>query len=136
MDFGKFVVDESHDELRALASGSEVALALEAAELLAEQGTEAMVLSVMWREQLDRAMTEDSSLLPGVPVVWIEAGAPTGWRAVAREGDSVIGLQRFGESGRGQAVAEYLGLSASSVAETARRTLGLSATADATDIGA
>ncbi|AOS94989.1 transketolase (plasmid) [Mycobacterium intracellulare subsp. chimaera] len=137
-DRGARVVHGASDraDIVLAASGSEVALALEAAELLAEQGTEAMVLSVMWREQLDRAMTEDSSLLPGVPVVWIEAGAPTGWRAVAREGDSVIGLQRFGESGRGQAVAEYLGLSASSVAETARRTLGLSATADATDIGA
>ncbi|GAA2809600.1 transketolase [Mycolicibacterium pallens] len=106
------------------ASGSEVALALQAADLLAERGVDAAVTSVMCREWLEAA--RDPNDRPETPTVWIEAGVPTGWRALAGPGDAVVGLSRFGESGPGPQVAEHLGLSAAAVAETALRTLGQS----------
>mgnify|MGYP006265501257 CR=1 FL=1 len=101
------------------ASGSEVGLALETADLLAGRGVNAEVVSVMCRETLERAGVTWSA-----PTVWIEAGVTSGWNTVARPGDAVVGINRFGESGPGTQVAEHLGLSAAAVADTAARVLG------------
>jgi transketolase len=106
------------------ASGSEVSLALEAADLLADRGVDATVLSVMWRERLAEAMSDGRFRLPDIPVVWAEAGVPIGWRAIARDGDKVIGLQRFGESGPGPQVAAHLGLTSPAIANAAFTALG------------
>lgn len=106
------------------ASGSEVALALDAAALLRARGVGASVVSVMWRERFEEALRAGAYLLPAAPVVWIEAGATTGWRAVAGPRDAVIGIDRFGESGSGPAVAAHLGLSAEAVGREALRLLG------------
>lgn len=106
------------------ASGSEVALALDAAELLAGSDIAATVLSVMWRERLDNGISTGEFTLPDVPTVWIEAGVTTGWRALARPGDSVIGIDRFGESGPGPQVAAALGFTADAVVDAAMRSLG------------
>ncbi|OBC05281.1 transketolase [Mycobacterium sp. 852013-50091_SCH5140682] len=114
---------EAVDVLLA-ASGSEVSLALEAADLLADRGVHASVLSVTWRDRMDEALLRDPTVLPDLPVVWIEAGVPTGWRAIARDRDAVVGIARFGESGPGPQVAAYLGLTASAIAEAALSCLG------------
>ncbi|TGD84824.1 transketolase [Mycolicibacterium sp. CH28] len=106
------------------ASGSEVALALQAADLLAGHEVNATVASVMCRERFEAAARAGSSGWPDVPVVWIEAGVPVGWRAIAGPRDAVVGIDRFGESGPGPQVAEHLGLSATAVADAALRTLG------------
>jgi transketolase len=106
------------------ASGSEVSLALEAAEELAALDVAAAVVSVMWREHLDEQVRIGRYQLPEVPVVWVEAGVTIGWRALARPQDAVIGLERFGESGPGPEVAEHLGLTASAIADAALRSIG------------
>lgn len=103
------------------ASGSEVILALDAAELLGKQGVTAAVISVMWRERFAEAVAADRSVRPDVPVIWIEAGVTTGWRALAEDRDDVVGINRFGESGPGPQVAAHLGLTADAVATTAAR---------------
>jgi transketolase len=115
------VVSGSVDAVDVLlaASGSEVCLALEAAGLLADQGVHATVISVMWRERLEAALKTDRTILPDVPVVWTEAGVTTGWRAIARDRDEIIGLSRFGESGPGPQVAAHLGLTSLTVADAA-----------------
>lgn len=104
------------------ASGSEVGLAMQAADLLTAHGVSAAVTSVMCREWLDSFRSSDNR--PDVPVVWIEAGVPTGWRALAGPHDAVVGISRFGESGPGPQVAEHLGLAATVVVDVALRTLG------------
>jgi transketolase len=114
--------DAGHADVVLAASGSEVALALEAAVLLGGRGLSVTVISVMWRERLEQALSE--APLPDAPVVWAEAGVPTGWRAVARERDHVIGLERFGESGPGAQVATHLGLTSVAIANAAFRVLG------------
>jgi transketolase len=106
------------------ASGSEVALAMNAAELLGARGVEAQVVSVMWREGLDAALRAGTHSLPDAPVVWIEAGVTTGWRAIGGDRDGVIGIDRFGESGPGNEVANHLGLSITAVARAAFRAVG------------
>jgi transketolase len=106
------------------ASGSEVGLALEAAALLGSRGVGAGVVSVMWRERFEEALRAGQYRLPAAPVVWIEAGVSTGWRAVAGPRDGVVGIDRFGESGPGAAVAAHVGLSVEAVTREALRLLG------------
>lgn len=106
------------------ASGSEVSLALKAARLLDARGVAARVVSVPWRERYDEALRSGGVAVPGVPVVWVEAGVTTGWRALAVPGDRVVGIDRFGESGPGPDVAVHLGLSVVAVARAAFTAVG------------
>ena len=80
-----------------IATGSEVSLALEAAEMLANAGTAVQVVSmpcVEWFE--DQSDDYIETVLPsGVPVVAVEAGATAAWYKYA---DTVIGIDRFGAS--------------------------------------
>lgn len=117
------VADTAHVMLAA--SGSEVALALESAEMLGARGISALVVSVMWRERIAAALEADGTALPDLPVVWIEAGVTTGWRALARPFDTVIGIERFGASGPGPEVAAHLGLTPAAVANAALRSIAL-----------
>ncbi|MHA6781660.1 transketolase [Pseudonocardia saturnea] len=105
------------------ASGSEVALALAAADVLAGRGVGTRVVSVMWRERFEEAIRAGTVRLPDTPVVWIEAGVSTGWRAVAGPRDRVVGIDRFGECGPGPDVAAHLGLTPEAVADVAIGTL-------------
>jgi transketolase len=117
--------DAGRADVVLAASGSEVALALEAADLLSGRGVSVTVISVMWRERLEQAMS--TAELPDAPVVWAEAGVPTGWRAIASDRDQVVGLQRFGESGPGAHVAAHLGLTPVALANAAFTALGRAA---------
>lgn len=104
-----------------VASGSEVGLALAAADLLQTSGgPAARVLSVPWRERAIGCGRLDE-LLGRLPAVWVEAGSTVGWQAVARPGDRVIGLEDFGASAPGPEVYRRLGLTPSRLAEAARR---------------
>ncbi|HEX4251344.1 MAG TPA: transketolase [Pseudonocardia sp.] len=110
------------------ASGSEVGLALAAAdELQARHGVRAEVMSVLCRERLAAALRSGGFARPSVPVVWVEAGVPDGWWALAGSGDAVVGLTGFGVSGPGTAVAEHLGLSPAALVRTVLTTLGRAA---------
>jgi transketolase len=107
------------------ASGSEVGVTLAAAdELLARHGVHAEVVSVLCRERLAAALHSGEFARPSVPVVWVEAGVPSGWWALAGPRDAVVGLSGFGASGPGAAVAEHLGLSPAALVRTALDTLG------------
>ena len=106
------------------ASGSEVGLALAAADALHADAIAAQVRSVPWRERLEQALHDGRTRRPDVPVVWIEAGVRTGWRALAGPTDAVIGVDRFGSSGPGRQVAEHLGLSVPAVRRVVRTVLG------------
>ena len=92
------------DDVELVATGSEVRLAADAAALLAEQGVSARVVSVP-----DRAAYRRTSL----PTVSLEAGATAGWTGLA---DLALGVDDFGESGRGPDVLAHVGLTAEVVA--------------------
>ncbi|MEU9890566.1 transketolase [Sphaerisporangium sp. NPDC051011] len=106
-------------DVAIVASGSEVTLALAAAAELAGSEVSVRVLSVAWRERFEEALDADSELLPDCPVIWIEAGVPHGWRALARAGDAVFGLRRFGASAPGEVVYAELGFSVPALVRTA-----------------
>jgi transketolase len=117
--------DEDADVL-LVATGSEVAVALAARQLLAGDGVRARVVSLPSRErfaQQDEAYRE--SVLPGAlrARVVVEAGATFGWHGVAGDHGEVVGIDRFGASAPGAKLLEAFGFTPENVADAARRSL-------------
>lgn len=108
-----------------LASGSEVHLALEAYQILTQEGVAARVVSMPSWELFD-AQPEayrQSVLLPQVPKVAVEAGVSLGWERYIGEGGAVLGVDRFGASAPYQRIYREFGLTAENIAATARSLL-------------
>jgi transketolase len=106
-----------------IGTGSEVAVALDAATLLDAEGIAARVVSMpSW--DLFEAQGEGyrhAVLPPGVPRVSVEAASTFGW---ARYADVSVGIDRFGASAPGATVLDKLGINPTAVADAARRLLG------------
>jgi transketolase len=105
-----------------IATGSEVSLALEAAELLEAQGTSTRVVSLPSFElfaQQDDAYRE--SVLPEDvrARVSIEAGATFGWHRWVGDRGVAIGLDHFGTSAPAAAIAKEFGFTPDAVARVA-----------------
>jgi transketolase len=101
-----------------VGTGSEVAVCVEAADRLREQGRRVRVVSLpSW----DRFAAQDEghrdSVLPaGVPTLSVEAGTTFGWE---RWSDDSIGIDRFGASAPGELVLDKLGINVDHVVERA-----------------
>jgi transketolase len=105
-----------------IATGSEVALAMGAREVLGGQGIGARVVSMPSTNVFDRqdAAYRESVLPRGVPRIAVEAGVTDTWyKYVGLDGD-VVGIDRFGESAPAPAVFKYFGLTVDEVARRAR----------------
>jgi transketolase len=121
---GAYVLADSDElEIILLASGSEVHLAVEAYDILKNEGIGARVVSMPSWELFEEQSREyrDEVLPPEITTrLAVEAGSPQGWhKYVGRRGD-VIGIDRFGASAPGSTVLARLGFSSSHVAEQAR----------------
>jgi transketolase len=118
---GAYVLSDTAEPPDAViaATGSEVALALEAQDELGAEGIAARVVSMPSWELLDAQPPEyQASLFPaGVPVVAVEAGIALGWERFA---ERTITLDRFGASAPGPEVLERLGITADAVAAAVR----------------
>jgi transketolase len=109
------------------ASGSEVALALEARERLGEEGVAARVVSMPSWVLFERQPQEyqDEVLPPDVHArVAVEAASPHGWHRWVGSRGRIVGIGRFGESAPATAVFEQLGLTAANVADQALAAVG------------
>ena len=119
---GYVIADADAPDVVLVGTGTEVAVALEAAGLLAEDGRKVQVVSLpCW----DRFEAQDDdyrrSVLPaGVPTVSVEAGVTLGWDRYA---DASVGIDRFGASAPGGVVLRELGITPEHVAGVARRLL-------------
>jgi transketolase len=119
------LLDHPDPELVLVATGSEVQLALGAAQALAKSGTRVRVVSMPSWELFAKQPTEyrDSVLPIDIPTLAIEAGATLGWyKWVGRTGD-VIGLDHFGASAPGEVVMEKLGFNVDNVVQRAQQLL-------------
>jgi transketolase len=98
-----------------IATGSEVNLALDAA---AKSGKNIQVVSMICRELFEAqpAALRDAIVPPGVRVFCCEAGVRTGWERWAKPED-IFSINRFGESGPGGKVGEYLGFTSDALAK-------------------
>jgi transketolase len=83
-----------------IATGSEVQLAVRAAEALALENIHVRIVSMPCVEAFERESQEwrDAVIPPDVPVVTVEAGVTRGWWKYAGRRGAVIGLDHFGES--------------------------------------
>ena len=106
-----------------IATGSEVHIALEAAQTLKDEGINARLVSMPSWELFERQPKEyrDAVLPPGQRArLSVEAGAKNGWaRYVGLDGAS-IGMSTFGASAPGGVALEQFGFTASRVVEEAR----------------
>jgi transketolase len=109
-----------------LASGSEVHLALAAAEKLATEGIKAQVVSMPCWELFEKQSKEYQNLVipPDVKArVGIEAGVEMGWSKWLGEKGIFIGMSTFGASAPGKVCFEKFGITADKVIEAAKKSL-------------
>jgi transketolase len=103
-----------------IASGSEVAIALDAKELLAAKGADVRVVSMPSWDLFDAQPEKyKASVLPAVVTkrLAVEAGATMGWhKYVGSEGD-VVGMDRFGASAPAKKLLEEFGFTAANIAD-------------------
>ena len=117
---GGYVLRPADDpDVVLVATGSEVSVAVDAAEGLAAEGVAAQVVSLPSWELLAEQPEEylNEVLPPEVPTLAVEAGATLGWE---RWADDVVGIDRFGASAPGSRVLAELGFTAANVAARAR----------------
>lgn len=125
---GGYVVKQEQNDLALtlVATGSEVNLALEAAELLEKEGQGTRVVSVPCREEF---MSQDKSyrdeiIPPQTPVLAVELGVGDGWYSVCPQTNiRVFALRDFGASGPGEDVAKTFGFTPEGVASEAKKLL-------------
>jgi transketolase len=118
---GAYVVREANGTPRALimATGSEVEVAMGAAEILALKGVETRVISMPCWENFEAqdAHYQESVLPSAVSVrVSVEAGITFGWeRYIGKTGKS-IGIDSFGASGPAPELFKHFGITPENVA--------------------
>ena len=115
-------------DLALIATGSEVALAIEAAGILAEEGIQSRVVSMPCVEWFADAGREyiDSVLPPEVTArVAVEAGrGDAWWRWTGTSGD-VVAIDSFGESGSGPELMRLRGITAGHIVAAAKASVAL-----------
>ncbi|HRY89920.1 MAG TPA: transketolase C-terminal domain-containing protein, partial [Rubrivivax sp.] len=123
---GAYVLAEAPGRARALiiATGSEVALALQARELLAAERIGVRVVSMPCTSVFDRQdrKYQLAVLPPKLPRIAVEAGVTAGWWKYGCA--AVLGVDRFGESAPGPQLFEAFHLTAQDLAATVRTVLG------------
>jgi transketolase len=105
-----------------VGTGTELALAVAAREMLEADGVPTRVVSLpSWFVFEDQPEAYIEAVLPrAVPTVSVEAGTTMGW---ARYADASIGIDHFGASAPYQRLYEEFGITADAVADAARSLL-------------
>jgi transketolase len=121
--YGAYVLsDADQPQVLLLATGSEVQIALDAQQLLAEHSVAARVVSMpSWELFAAQPADYRQQVLPGhVTVrVAVEAGTPFGWERFVGQTGTAVGINRFGASAPYQRVYEEFGLTGTAVATAA-----------------
>ena len=109
-----------------IATGSEVSVAVAAAELLAKDGVFARVISapcLEWFAQEDSAYQE--SVLPSSikARVSVEAGVSAGWREWVGDAGEIIALDHFGASASAGHLFKEFGFTPENVASAAKKSI-------------
>ena len=120
---GAYVLRETKGkrDVTLLATGSEVSMAVEAAEKLAAKGIAAAVVSMpCW--ELFEAQDDDyrAAVLGDAPRVAVEAAVDMGWSKWIGDNGRFIGMKGFGASAPAGQLYEMFGITADAVAEAAQ----------------
>ncbi|CAK7037365.1 transketolase [Kerstersia gyiorum] len=108
-----------------IATGSEVALALEAQKQLAEAGIPVRVVSMPCTEVFDAQdqAWRDAVLPVDLPAVAVEAGSTALWHKYVGRRGAVVGIDTYGESAPAGVLFKHFGLTAENVAAAVQRIL-------------
>jgi len=125
---GGYILQDSDSvpDIILIATGSEVALAVSAARVLAVDGVNARVVSMPCTDLFDAQSKEyREQVLPAAVTarVVIEAGVTEAWWRYAGSQGRVIGMDRFGQSAPAGELFEHFGFSTDNVVAIARETL-------------
>ncbi len=123
---GAYLVREPVGKRHAtlLASGSEVTIALEAADNLSRIGVQVAVVSMPCWELFEQQTPEYQQIVLGNAYrVGIEAASPMGWHRWLGDRGSMIGMTGFGASAPAEQLYAHFGLTAQAVQDEVRRIL-------------
>jgi transketolase len=128
---GAYVLREPDGQADALimATGSELGLAVAAADELSSSGVRARVISM---PNPDLFLRQDDayreSVLPGSirARVAVEAGVSSGWKQFVGDRGKVVGVDRFGASAPAGELFEEYGLTVANVSQAVRDSLAAS----------
>jgi transketolase len=117
------LVDAPAPRAVLIGTGSEVAVARDAAKALADEGVPVRVVSMPSTNVFDQQEPAyRQAVLPdGVPRIAVEAGVTDFWWKYRCE--AVVGIDRFGESAPAPALFDFFGITARNVADVVKRTL-------------
>ncbi len=109
-------------DITVMATGSEVAIALDAADVLKDQGYNVAVVSMPCWELFDQQSDQyRQSVLGSAPRIAIEALIGFGWDRYLRTQDVFIGMHDFGASGPAPDLYQHFGITKERICETAHR---------------
>ncbi len=122
---GAYVLrDVARRDATLIATGSEVEIAIAAADLLAAERVHVAVVSAPCFELFAaRPQTERDSVLGTAPRVGIEAAIRQGWDLCLRSDDGFIGMTGFGASAPAPALYQHFGITAAAAAAAIRARL-------------
>ncbi|MEZ5766402.1 MAG: transketolase [Paracoccaceae bacterium] len=109
-------------DVTLIATGSEVEIAMNAADKLAEAGIKAAVVSAPCFEAF-AAQSQDyrDAVLGSAPRVGVEAAVQMGWEALLGSNSAFVGMKSFGASAPANELYEHFGITADAVAEAAKK---------------
>jgi len=125
---GAYILKEASKspQLILMATGSEVSLAIESAQVLEESGVSTRVVSVPCFEWFNQQPQEykDEILPPAIKArISIEAGISQGWREFVGDAGACISLEHYGASASANILFKEFGFTVENVVATAKRVL-------------
>jgi len=120
---GYVLADAANFKAIVMATGSEVALALEAQALLEKEGLAIRVVSMPSTDVFDaQDLAYKASVLPdGVPRVAVEAGVTDYWYKYVGLNGAVVGIDSYGESAPAGVLFKHFGLTAQAVVDSVKK---------------
>ncbi|WP_134685977.1 transketolase [Brevibacillus migulae] len=126
---GAYVLKDAangNPDLILLATGSEVSLVMEAANVLSERGVAVRVVSMPSWELFERQPQEyKEAVIPShvKARLGVEMAMPLGWERYVGDGGRVIGINQFGASAPGERIMKEYGFSVENVVAEAEKLL-------------
>ena len=123
---GAYVLREADGarDVTLLATGSEVAIAIAAADQLAGDGVKAAVVTMpCWEAFREQDADYQASVLGDVPRVGIEAAVALGWHEWLGDKATFVGMDSFGASAPAGDLFKHFGITSDAVAEAAKAAL-------------
>jgi transketolase len=112
-------------DVTLIGTGSELALAVEAAKALEGEGIGAAVVSMpCWELFEAQSARYQESVLGSGPRVAVEAASPFGWSQWLGPKSAFVGMHGFGASAPAQHLYRHFGITAEAVAAAARELVG------------